>query len=307
MQYLEEFLEANDGHEIPVRLWRPKKIDHILVISHGMAEYCERYAGFAEWLTNYDIAVVAHNHRGHGMDCEFEQLGFFAKSRGWQKVLDDLDQVVAFTKNELSAAPVTLMGHSMGSFIAQCYIQQYPSSIDNLILMATNRVNKIKIFAAQLLILILKKIYGATAISKLFHFLTFKSFNRQFRPNRTEYDWLSRDNAHVDAYINDPYCGFLCTNQFWCDFLGGMASIRVAQWPKTLPIHIVSGTHDPLGEMTKGINKLKIAINSQHLCLTTFKLYPNARHELINETNYLEIWRDIKDMVQSVSANAKQA
>jgi alpha-beta hydrolase superfamily lysophospholipase len=253
MQYLEEFLEANDGHEIPVRVWRPKSFTHILVIAHGMAEYCERYAAFAEWLTNYNIAVVALNHRGHGMDCDFDKLGFFASSHGWQKVLDDLDQTISFTKKELKGAPIVLMGHSMGSFIAQCYIQQNPASIDSLILMSTNRVKELEVKAAQAMISVLKKIQGPMATSKLFNTLTFHSFNRQFKPNRTEFDWLSRDIAHVDAYINDPYCGFLCTNQFWRDFLFGLASINVSSWPAKLPIHIVSGSHDPLGEMGKGI------------------------------------------------------
>ncbi len=299
MQYLEEFLEAADGHEIPVRFWRPRKVCQVLVIAHGMAEYCERYSAFADWLTEQDIAVVSLNHRGHGMDCELHELGYFSDTHGWQKVIDDLDSAILYARKELKNVPLTLMGHSMGSFIAQCYIQQKPMAVDNLILMSTNRINTLQVKVAQLIVNSIKLVKGGRAVSKLVDQLSFGSFNGHFKPNRTEFDWLSRDDAHVDAYMNDPYCGFLCSNQMWRDFLSGLASIDIDKWPTQLPIHLLSGANDPVGEMSKGITKLKEKIVKSGLKLSSFKLYSEARHELINEINYEEVWHDIRSIVLS--------
>ncbi|MEJ2043964.1 MAG: alpha/beta fold hydrolase [Reinekea sp.] len=298
MQYIEEFLRTEDQHDIPLRLWRPKNVSQILVIAHGMAEYCERYSAMAEWLIEYNIAVVALNHRGHGMDCHEGDLGFFAESHGWQKVLDDLDAVIRYTKSEMKGIPITLLGHSMGSFIAQSYIQQHTKAVDNLILMSTNGIKYGQIKVAKAIVGLLKLIQGPKARSKFLDKMSFGSFNSHFKPNRSDFDWLSRDNAHVDAYVNDPYCGFLCTNQMWWDLLGGFISIDIHKWPKQLPLYLLSGADDPLGERGKGITRLKNNIQSAGLNLIDFKLYPGARHELVNETNALEVWEDIKNIVQ---------
>jgi alpha-beta hydrolase superfamily lysophospholipase len=297
MQYLEEFLTAPDGHEIPVRLWRPNTVDKILVIAHGMAEYCERYAPMADWLTESNIAVVALNHRGHGMDCKDEDLGFYSDIRGWQKVLEDLHQTIQFARKELPNVPVALMGHSMGSFISQAYIQQYGEGIDQLILTSTNRIDRPLVLAARTLAKSITLFKGPRATSKLIDFLSFGSFNNKFKPNRTEYDWLSRDNEHVDAYVNDPYCGFSCSAQMWADFLGGMLSIDYEKWPADLQVHLLSGTKDPVGEMGKGIAKAAQQIKRAGRKLVTFKLYEGGRHELVNETNALEVWGDIQSIV----------
>lgn len=297
MQYLEEFLTAPDGHEIPVRLWRPHTVDNILVIAHGMAEYCERYAPLADWLTESNIAVVALNHRGHGMDCKDEDLGFYSDIRGWQKVLDDLHQAIQFARKELPNVPVSLLGHSMGSFISQAYIQQYGDGISNLILTSTNRIDRPLVLAARTLARSISMLKGPRSTSKLIDFLSFGSFNNKFKPNRTEYDWLSRDTEHVDAYVNDPYCGFSCTTQMWADFLGGMLSIDYSEWPEGLNVHLLSGTADPVGEMGKGISKAAEQMKKAGRQLGTFKLYDGARHELVNETNAMEVWGDIRNIV----------
>lgn len=297
MQYLEEFLTTTDHHEIPVRVWRPKTVDKVLVIAHGMAEYCERYAPMADWLTESNIAVVALNHRGHGMDCDDEQLGYFAKTRGWEKVLKDLNQTIEFAKHEMPDVPVTLMGHSMGSFITQAFIQDYPEAVSGIILTSTNRKDVVKLVAAQALVGVIKTFKGPKATSKFVDFLGFGTFNRTFKPNRTEYDWLSRDNNNVDAYVEDPYCGYMCTNQMWHDFIGGILTIDYTKWPKELPVHLLSGTHDPVGEMSKGVTRLAEILRGNRQTFPTFKLYPEARHELTNETNSSEVWGDIRDIV----------
>lgn len=297
MQYVEEFLTAPDGHDIPVRMWRPNRVDKVLVIAHGMAEYCERYAPMADWLVDSDVAVVALNHRGHGMDCPEDDLGYFADSRGWEKAVDDLQQTIEWTTQQLPAAPVTLLGHSMGSFMAQAYLQRYPGTVNQVILMSTNRINRPLLSAARLLVKLIKLFRGPKVTSATIEFLSFGSFNKAFRPNRTEFDWLSRDNEQVDAYVDDPYCGFRCTTQMWSDFLDGMLAIDYRKWPQDLPIHLLSGSADPVGEQGKGIRRMVTEMTQAGCVPTTFKLYDEARHELINEINAEAVWEDIRSLV----------
>jgi len=297
MQYSEEFLDAPDGHEIPVRMWRPKTVVKVLVIAHGMAEYCERYTPLADYLTEANIAVVALNHRGHGMDCPDEDLGHYADKDGWQKVINDLHQTIEYVEKELKDIPITLMGHSMGSFISQSYLQQHGSHLSQVILSSTDRINRPKLIGSKALITLINLIKGHKATSEMVEYLSFGIYNNKFKPNRTGSDWLSRDKEHVDAYVADPYCGFPCTLELWRDFIGGMLTISPQKWPNTLPVHLISGTDDPVGEFTKGISKLAKQIKTANRKLVTFKLYPGGRHELTNETNAEEVWQDIRDIV----------
>jgi len=297
VQYLEEFLTASDGHEIPVRLWRPEPCQQLLVISHGMAEYCERYAPLAEFLTEHQIAVIAVNHRGHGMDCPDEELGHYANDHGWQKVISDLHQVIEFGRIQIPNVPVSLLGHSMGSFISQAYVQQHGEGLKHLILSATNRIDRPKLVASKLMISTISAFKGKRAISSFVTNAAFGSFNAKFKPNRTEFDWLSRDNDIVDEYIADPYCGFDCTLGLWHDFISGMLTISPNLWPNKLNVHLLSGTSDPVGEMGKGVEKLATQIKAANKNLATLKLYPQARHEITNESNRQEVWQDILDIL----------
>jgi alpha-beta hydrolase superfamily lysophospholipase len=297
MQYLEEFIPTDNNHDIPVRLWRPNNIDRILVIIHGMAEYSERYAPLADWLTEQNIAVVTLNLRGHGMDCTENELGFFAEENGWEQVLEDIHKTIEFTRHELPEKPITLLGHSMGSFLVQHYIQRYRPEIRQIILCGSNRVNKFKLFISQQLIQVLIALKGKKSTSKLIDWLSFGSFNRKFKPNKTDYDWLSRDQEQVEAYIADPFCGFSCSLSFWKDFICGMRSIDLKLWPKELKIHLLSGSDDPVGEFGHGVSILKKQLEKHQLNIKTFKIYPQARHELVNEINAADIWQDIYKLI----------
>ncbi|MBU2864486.1 lysophospholipase [Reinekea forsetii] len=299
MQYLEEFLNAPDGHEIPVRLWRPEPCEQLLVISHGMAEYCERYAPLAEFLTEQNIAVLAINHRGHGMDCPDDDLGHYADDQGWQKVIDDLHQAIEYGRKEIPNVKVSLLGHSMGSFISQAYIQQYGQHLEHLILSATNRIDRPKLHASNLLISAIKAFKGKRSTSTFVTQTAFAPFNAKFKPNRTEFDWISRDDAIVDEYIADPFCGFDCTLGLWTDFISGMLAIQPKSWPNDVKLHLLSGTSDPVGDMGKGVKLLAEQLKQSEKNLQSVKLYPQARHEIINESNRDEVWQDILTILKT--------
>lgn len=293
MQYLEELLPASDGHEIPVKVWRPREPDSVLVISHGMAEHASRYAPLAEWLTEHDIAVVAVEHRGHSDDCADEDLGHYADSDGWNTVVTDLDEVVTYAKSLEPGRPVTLFGHSMGSFIAQSYTQRFGDRLDALVLCATNRINRPQLRVSKLLVDLIKAVRGPRRVSDLIEGMTFGAFNKKFKPNRTSHDWLSRDAVQVDAYLEDAYCGFGCTTQLWSDFIGGMLTIDPTHWRKDLPVHLMSGTDDPVGEMGRGIRRHIDDLRSAGVMVASTRLFDGARHELINEINADEVWEHL--------------
>lgn len=286
----EHSLTAADGRVIPVHAWQPESPVAILVIAHGMAEHAGRYEPLARWLMTRQIAVIAADHRGHGPGCAPEDLGFFAARNGWDKVVEDLHQVVDYAHTLAPGKPLTLLGHSMGSFVAQAYIQRYADSLDALLLSATNRINRPALTLSGGLVSLIKALKGPRHISPMINNLTFGAFNKAFRPNRTTHDWLSRDNAQVDRYLADPYCGFPCTTQLWRDFIGGMLTIRPSVWPRNLPIHLIAGTDDPVGEMGKGVRRHVADIRAAGVNVASVRLFEGARHELINESNAAEVW-----------------
>lgn len=293
MQYLEEWLPATDDHEIPVKVWRPRYPAGVMVLAHGMAEHAGRYAPLAEWLTDRGIAVVAVEHRGHSEHCDEADLGHFADSDGWNKVVTDLREVVRFARSLEPQPPLSLFGHSMGSFIAQAYAQRFGDSLDTLVLCATNRINRPKLRVSRALVETIRIIKGPRHVSPLIENLTFGAFNQAFRPNRTTHDWLSRDPAQVDEYLADAYCGFGCTVQLWRDFIGGMLTIDPSLWRKDLPVHLMSGTADPVGEMGKGVQRHIETLRSTGVSVKSIRLFEDARHELVNESNSREVWEHL--------------
>lgn len=293
MSHQETFLIASDSRRIPVYTWRPDHPKAVLVISHGMAEYGARYEPLAQWLRDQDILVVTLDHRGHGPHCPPEDRGHYADHDGWQKVIDDLNQVIRYAHTLAPDTPLTLFGHSMGSFIAQACAQQHGDALDSLILCATNRINRKELKASRLLIGSIRKLRGPRHHSTLIGDMTFGSFNKKFQPNRTSHDWLSRDPEQVDRYLADPCCGFECTTQLWYDFISGMLTIDPQLWRKDLPVHLIAGSADPVGEMGRGVSLHCEALHQAGIAVASFRLYDSARHELINEINAGEVWQHL--------------
>lgn len=295
-------ISAADGRVIQVYGVLPlESVQRVMVLSHGMAEHLLRYRWFAEQLAAAGVAVYAAHHRGHGEDSEL--LGHYADQGGWHKVVDDLHQVVEYAKQQ-HAAPLILLGHSMGSFVARQYAIKYGQLLDGLILSGSNHQPALLFKAGLLAAKIERRRLGARSPSKLLDFLSFGSFNQRFKPVRTEYDWLSRDSAEVDRYIDDPLCGFSCTTQFWCDFMQGLADISRSsafqQIAWTLPVLVFSGAQDPVGQMGKGVQALARALQEDSGCQVRCILYPEGRHEMLNELNREQVVADIQDWLAAI-------
>jgi len=285
---------------IRASLWSPDNSPtHIIQIFHGLGEHRARYARFAECAARRGVAVIAHDHLGHGPAAE--TLGYFAENDGWQQLSDDGLRVLQYAKSRFPSTPVVLLGHSMGSYIAQHFSMQHGDRIQALILSASTWPDKTKLIPGRIIAKIESWRLGGSGKSALLDKLGFGGFNKHFEPARTELDWLSRDTDEVDAYIDDPLCGGPYSCGLWLDLMGGLLSIAsdkaLQKIPATLPMLLTGGAGDPVGGQT-GIGKLADRYRAGGHEKLDVKIYPGGRHEMLNETNRDEFTRDLLNWVE---------
>ena len=259
-------------------------------VVHGMSEHARRYDRLARELNRAGYVVWAHDQRGHGRNpTPPVGLGHFADEDGWRALLDDAWQVSAQLREAYRGRPLFLFAHSMGSFEGQAIIAEHGDAYAGVVLSGTCGAPDIREAAARLLARLQLAVLGARAPGVWVQRAVFGTYNRQFAPNRTAFDWLSRDTAEVDAYVADRLTKAPLTARAWVDFLDGKRHLgradQVARIPRTLPIYVIGGTQDPVGENARGVQRLLDAYRAGGLQHVTQALYPDARHELINEIN----------------------
>jgi alpha-beta hydrolase superfamily lysophospholipase len=294
-------LEAVDGHDIHVQIWRPTEPPRqVIQILHGLGEHAERYSRFADAATARGCIVFCHDHRGHGKHAD--QLGYFGAKDGWSRVVGDVDTVHREIANRHADLPLTLLGHSMGSYIAQSYLIKHGPNISSLILSASTWPSRPLVSLAAALAKIEGWRLGAHRNSALLQRLGFSNYNK---PSRTNSDWLSRDDAEVDAYIADPLCGGPYTASLWSDLTAGLFSIAsdsaLQRIPSDLPILITGGADDPVGG-DKGMGRLAMHYAQTGHNRLKVKIYPKGRHEMLNDIVRDEVTRDWIDWILATSA-----
>jgi alpha-beta hydrolase superfamily lysophospholipase len=288
-------------HVIRGTHWQPaSNAVGAIQIFHGLGEHHGRYDRFAERATARGLAVIAHDHRGHGAHAE--ELGHFADRGGWQLLTDDGLLVNDMIGDRYPGLPIVLIGHSMGSYIAQYFAIRHGYRLTALILSASTWPAKARLFPGQILARIESWRHGVRGKSALLDKLGFGDFNKPFAPARTELDWLSRDEAEVDAYVNDPFCGGPYSCGLWMDLLGGLKSIasdrELQRIQSDLPILLTGGSDDPVGGR-RGITDLAMHYTKTgHSHLTT-KIYSDGRHEMFNEINRDEFSDDLLNWVEA--------
>jgi alpha-beta hydrolase superfamily lysophospholipase len=301
---------AADGTPLHVNRWLPgdsssndsrKAPRGVVQIAHGMAEHSDRYERFAQALTDAGYAVYANDHRGHkGTAGTHEDEGYLADDNGFEVMVDDLAAVTARIREEQPGLPVVLFGHSMGSFISRAYAARHATganALAGLILSGTaGDPGLLGAVGAQLASL-QARLRGRRHTSGLMNTLSFGQYNANFKPARTDFDWLSRDPAEVDKYIDDEWCGNVFTAGFFADLLPGLRQINtdalVAKVPKDLPILVLAGDKDPVGDNGKGPAVVAEQYRRAGITDVTLTLYPGGRHEMLNETNRDEVTADI--------------
>ncbi|MBQ8092525.1 MAG: alpha/beta fold hydrolase [Clostridia bacterium] len=285
--------------EIAASCYMPedRKWDTVLVIHHGMAEHQARYLGFIEYLTKNGTAVYMHDMANHGRsNRDFALTGWFGEQNGYKALVKDFRENVLRAKRENPGKKLIVMGHSMGSFICRLYTAWYPDDgISGAVYMGTGGPNPAA-GAGKTAAKAIAAVKGKKHKSRTLDKLAFGTYNKTFE-GRTAFDWLTRDNAIVDRYIEDQYCGFLFTVQGMHDLVEANVECNTDKWfnavPKALPILLVSGAQDPVGSYSAGIKAVAAKLSETgHMNVTT-KLYPDCRHEILNELNKDEVMADI--------------
>lgn len=278
------------GAELHLFSCAPKEPKAFIQINHGMAEHAGRYERFAEALFDAGFGVYAHDHRGHGQTISSDSAqGMFAAKDGWTKVLSDVGEINSYIRIAHPNTPTVCFGHSMGSIIAFNFALQNPEGIQGLALWNAG-VDTGLLSAIYGALLKTERFFkGSDVPSGIAKKLTFDAWNKAFTPNRTEYDWLSRDETEVDKYIIDPMCGFDVTIGLWLDVLNGINfaanDTNMGELNKKLPIHLLAGDKDPCTESGKSIANIEARMQKNGLSNVTFELLKNTRHESLNELN----------------------
>ncbi len=267
-------------------------------IIHGMAEHGGRYGRLAGALNTAGFVAWAHDHRGHGLNpTPPVGLGHFADVDGWRALVDDTWAVSGHMLATFSGVPLVLFAHSMGSFVAQRLMAEHGSAYRGVVLCGTNGPPGAQEAIVRGLARAQRMAHGGRHPGTWPERVVLSLFNRPFAPNRTRSDWLSRDDHEVDAFLSDPLCGFTLTAQSWLDFLVGKQAVGsgrlLQQIPKSLPIHVIAGTRDPVGEESRGVQRLLDNYGQAGLARVTHCFYEDARHELVNETNRDEVTSDL--------------
>lgn len=292
-------IDLRNGMRIKAYHWpAASKPIAVLQIAHGMQEYALRYDHFARWLNDNGIAVYSNDHIGHGSSIgSMDDISHFPKKDDWQRSVDILYALATKIKSDNPGVPVFLLGHSMGSVLVQTYMMRYGNEADGYILSGAIRQPRLMALTGRLLVRILIAINGPKDRSELIISLGYGQYNKHFKPNRTGADWLCSNNRIVDEYIASPLCGVPLTNMFYRNFFYGFSYIanphNIKKFKARSPVLIVAGEDDPAGFFGNSPLKIKQLLSRYAGTKVELKLYPRFRHEILNETDRLEVYKDI--------------
>lgn len=281
--------------------WMPDgPIKAVVQLVHGIAEHIERYDVFASYLNSKGCLVIAEDHMGHGQSVVKGELGYFRQ--GWMAVVEDIYQLMLDTQTDYPAAPYFLFGHSMGSFLSRSLMIAHPDCrLAGCVLSGTGWQPQAVLKAGRELCRAVTKSKGEKYHSTVLNNLIFGNYNAKVEHRRTEFDWLTRNNDIVDAYISDPLCGFVPTASLLGSVMEGMSFNQrpdmLMKMNHDLPVFFVAGTCDPVGNYGKGVVRCEKEFRKAGMKNTQLKLYPLCRHEILNEWDCNQIFEDIYDWI----------
>ena len=300
----EHFYPSEGAGNIRYLRWTPEMPPKAVVqIVHGIAEHAERYDDFANFLNSLGILVVAEDHMGHGKSGDTP--GYF--HGGWFTAVEDTYALTNKLREEFPETPLFLFGHSMGSFMTRTILCKHPrADISGAIICGTGwmpaAVLKMGIYAANL---VCRRIGDKTPSPKL-QAMMFSGYNRRVEHPRTGYDWLTRDNQVVDAYVADPLCGFTVSCGLLRDMLMGITYIqnekKLRKMNKALPVYFIAGGDDPVGSYGKSVRQAAEEFRRMGMKQVSERIYPLCRHEILNELNKQEVYEDVARWLEKVMA-----
>lgn len=296
----EFFYDSQGEGRIHACRWTPEgEIRGVVQLVHGIAEHTLRYDGFARYLNSLGFLVTAEDHMGHGKSMVTQ--GYFAG--GWFTAVEDTVRLLNMTREEFPGKPYFLFGHSMGSFITRTILEKHPElPLAGAVICGTGWMPAAVLAVGETVCRGVCRKKGEREPSEALEKLVFGGYNKRVEHPRTAFDWLSRDNASVDAYIGDPLCGFTASAGLLRDMLGG---IRYNQKPENLramnrelPVFFIAGGDDPVGSYGSGVRRAAEAFRKAGMKDVSLRIYPLCRHEILNEINREEIYEDVAQWLE---------
>lgn len=291
-----DFISSDGRTTIEALHWPCAQARGVVQLCHGMCEHIGRYAEFAEFLNANGFAVVGNNHLGHGASLIDGQFGYFGDSGSYNNLVEDLEILRRRTAQLYPGLPYMLFGHSMGSFIARIYVARYGQHLNGAIFCGTSGPNSLTSIGLALARAVCA-LRGPRYVSHFLERLAGSDNLKRITGARTPSDWLSRDASRVDAFISDPLCGFTFTCSAYCELARMLDNVSDDAWyhavPTDLPILLISGDADPVGKWGQGVRQVYDGLRAAGVDSVELKLYPDARHELLNELNRADVFNDI--------------
>lgn len=301
----EFYYPSSDGRtQIHGIEWIPEgKIKCILQICHGMVEYVDRYDEFAGYLAARGIYVVGHDHLGHGKSIKSkEDYGYFPEVKGNQKVVSDIHKLHEMTIEKYPDVPYFILGHSMGSFLLRQYLTMHGEGLAGAIIMGTGYQSQFILEAGQFVCCIIAGMKGWRYRSSFVDSLCFGGYNKKFEPGETSKEWITSDVCNRRKYVEDPLCSFVFTLAAYYQMFEGMRVLTekdsMNKIPKDLPVIFMAGQDDPVGNFGKGVQKIYEKYKSSGMKDVDIKLYPGDRHEILNETDRVQVYMDIYEWLE---------
>ena len=298
---------SNDGvSSVSCMLYLPEgEIRGVVQLVHGMVEHKERYTDFMAYLAENGFACCIHDHLGHGHTARSEEeQGYFGEPSGWRNLVMDVVRFCRLTQSrtELKGKPYFLFGHSMGSFVARLAAVELEGALTGAIFCGTCGERKEAALAVKLVESIIRR-QGPMVRPKIIDTLMFGSYNKHFGPVYTGKEWLSRNLAVGRSHAQDPLCGFLFTAAGYKDLLRLIIECNTRGWyaamDESLPVLLNGGAMDPVSDYGKGVAQVARRLRTAGCADVTLKLYPGARHEILNELNKAEVYADILSWLEA--------
>jgi alpha-beta hydrolase superfamily lysophospholipase len=283
-----------DGRQLAAFRWAPQDDQTsvgVVVLVHGMGEHIRRYDHVADALTSQGFVVYGHDHRGHGASLAANDQPGHLGPKGWWALVEDLNLVIAQARSDYPGLPVAMIAHSMGSFAAQQFLLDHGTEVDAIALTGTAAVDLLE--------------PGLDLSGDL----ELSAFNAPFVPARTDFDWLSRDESVVDAYLADPLCGFGIDTASLKDMFAGARRLadptQLERIPSDLPLYLAVGSKDPVNAGLTLLWALVDRYRTAGLSDVTVRVYDEGRHEILNEINRAEVIEDLLQWLRRVPTTVR--
>ncbi|MDY3918307.1 MAG: alpha/beta hydrolase [Candidatus Limivivens sp.] len=298
------YLSQDQITRIHAVCWRPEgEVRGIIQISHGMVEHIGRYEEFAQFLTKQGFAVVGNDHLGHGKSVvSNEKWGYFAEKDGNRTLLRDMHSLHRRFAGLYPEKPYFLLGHSMGSFLARQYLCCYGEHLSGAVISGTGWHSRWEVKLGMGICRSIARVLGWEYRSSLVNQMAFGGFNRCITNPRTAHDWLTKDEAIVDAYRADPACSFQFTLNGYYNLFYSLYKLTLPEYlekmPADLPMLFVAGKADPVGNFGKGVQKAVQSVRDAGVKNVECRLYEKDRHEILNETDREQVFADILEWLE---------